>query len=126
MAKRKAYGRIKKAPGALYERKFTSRVAGQTVSYNVPIGIPAGRRTLGVKVFVQRNTGAGVGAKGSKGSRVAAARANYEALACIRGAAFRGKTTGCGTFQYGRTVQSAVAKALKSLATKTALRGRKG
>ena len=117
MAKHKAYGRIKKTPGALYKRKFTSRAAGQTVHYNVPIGIPAGRRTLGVKVFVQRSTGMARGRK---------TRANYEALACIQGAAFRRKTTGCGVFTYGRTVQSAVAKALKSLAGRTALRGRKG
>ena len=117
MAKRRSYGRIKKTPGKLYEQKFTSRASGVPIHYNVPIGIPAGRRTLGVKVFVQRSTSMSAARK---------TRANYEALACIQNAAFRRKTTGCGTFQYGRTVQSAVAKALKSLAGRTALRGRKG
>ncbi len=122
MAKRRTYGRIKKTPGALYERKFTSKAAGVPVRWNMPV-MDAGKRSLNVKVYVQRNTASGAG---TRGEAARAARANYEALACINMAAFRRKTAGCGTFAYGRTVQSAVAKALKSLATRTALRGRKG
>jgi hypothetical protein len=116
MAKRRSYGRIKKTPGKLYEQKFTSR--GMTSAFPL---MSAGKRSFNVKVFVQRNTGKGA----TRGEAAASSRANYEALACINKAAFRRKTAGCGKFAYGRTVQSAVAKALKSLATKTALRGRK-
>lgn len=117
MAKRRTYGRIKKTPGKLYEQKFTRE--GMTSAFPI---MSAGKRSFNVKVYVQRN----VSRRQRTAGEAVAYRANYEALACINRAAFRRKTAGCGKFAYGRTVQSAVAKALKSLATRTALRGRKG
>lgn len=78
----------------------------------------AGKRQLGVKVYVQRVT------RGTPPRGSGKAAGAYEALACVRNAnVVRG---GCGEFSYARSPQSAVAKALKSLSGSIAKRGRKG
>lgn len=104
MAAKRTYGRIKKVPGEILSRK----------GYG-PGSLRTGRRQITVKVFVDRGIGAN---KYSK--------ASYEAVACIRGATFRKGASGCGHTEGARTPQSAVAKALKSLAIQTALRGKRG
>lgn len=105
-------GRIKKTPGKLRRN---------TGPYIYPRAGP-GKRQIKVKVFVQR-AGWRPGKDPMFRSRIPAG--NYEALACVTGASPRAGHEGCGRFKYGRTVQSAVAKALVSLGKTVALRGRR-
>lgn len=112
-----ALGRIKKRAGAI-------RAAGRP---GFPDLAPKGERwrRVGVDIDIRRAPREYTSDSLTRTRTVA----NYEAQACVKKGASKGwgakGNQGCGRREYGRTIQSATAKALKSLSQTLALRGRK-
>lgn len=111
------FGRIKKRAGKI-------RASGRP---GFPDLAPAGERwrKLGVDVDIRRAPREYTSSSLTRTRTVA----SYEAQACVKKGSTKGWGAkghqGCGARSYGRTVQSATAKALKSLSQTLAKRGRK-